>query len=73
MTIRRKRRAKSEDNAPAQHLPPRVHSIPVPGENSLVPDETLAEAESELGQNEWIDPEVGELAEGEAPPRLQEE
>lgn len=35
--------------------------------------ESLAEAESELGQNEWIDPETGELAQGESPPRLGEE
>jgi hypothetical protein len=55
------------------HLPPRVHSVPVPEEDDLIPDETPAEAESELGQNEWIDPEIGELAEGEAPPRLEEE
>lgn len=74
MSARRKTRTSREQTAPAaQHLPPRIHSIPVTGDNSLVPDESVAEAESELGQNEWVDPETGDLAEGEAPPRLGEE
>lgn len=35
-----------------------------------VPGETLAEAESDLGIADWIDPETGEPAEGQAPPKL---
>lgn len=34
--------------------------------------ETLGEAESELGLADWIDPETGALAEGQAHPRLDE-
>lgn len=36
------------------------------------PDETLAEAESEIGVSDWIDPESGEPAEGQSPPHLRE-
>lgn len=36
------------------------------------PGETLAEAESELGVSDWIDPDSGELAEGQARPHLSE-
>jgi hypothetical protein len=57
----------------ADQRPPRVHSIPVTEEDELVPDETLAEAEDEMGQNAWIDPATGELAEGGAPPRLDDD
>ena len=34
--------------------------------------ETLGEAEAELGLADWIDPETGALAEGQAHPRLDE-
>lgn len=37
--------------------------IPAPGES-------LEEAEDELGQASWIDPDTGELAEGQSRPRL---
>lgn len=37
------------------------------------PGETLQEAEDEIGISEWIDPETGEPAEGQSPPRLEEE
>jgi hypothetical protein len=64
----------SQNTAPAvEGLPPRVHSIAVTEEDELVPEETLAEAEDEIGQNAWIDPETGELAEGGAPPHLEGE
>jgi hypothetical protein len=36
-------------------------------------DETVQEAESELGIADWIDPETGEPAEGHCPPHLHEE
>jgi hypothetical protein len=34
------------------------------------PGETVQEAESEIGMADWIDPETGEPAEGQAPPHL---
>lgn len=41
--------------------------------SAWAPDETLAEAESEIGVADWIDPESGEPAEGQSPPRLSDE
>ena len=37
------------------------------------PGESLQEAESEIGIADWIDPETGEPAEGQSPPRMEEE
>lgn len=37
------------------------------------PGETLQEAEEEIGISTWIDPATGEPAEGQSPPRLEEE
>lgn len=37
------------------------------------PGETLEEAEDELGMADWIDPDTGELAEGQSTPRLPDE
>jgi hypothetical protein len=42
-------------------------------ERAPVPGETLQEAENEIGIADWIDPETGEPAEGQSPPRLDEE
>jgi hypothetical protein len=42
-------------------------------EPSWVPGETLAEAEHEIGISDWIDPDTGEPAEGQAPPHLERE
>lgn len=42
-------------------------------EESLVPGETLQEAEDEIGIASWIDPETGEPAEGASPPHLDTE
>ena len=39
-------------------------------EDEPTPGETLQEAEDELGVSGWIDPETGELAEGQSPPHL---
>ena len=39
-------------------------------DGSPVPGESLEEAEDELGQASWIDPDTGELAEGQSRPRL---
>ena len=35
--------------------------------------ETLQEAEDELGVADWIDPDTGELAEGQSTPHLSDE
>jgi hypothetical protein len=35
--------------------------------------ETVQEAESEIGVADWIDPETGAPAEGQSPPRLEED
>jgi hypothetical protein len=35
------------------------------------PGETLQEAEDELGISDWIDPDTGELAEGQSHPRFE--
>lgn len=37
------------------------------------PGETLQEAEDEIGLADWIDPDTGELAEGQSTPRLHDE
>lgn len=42
-------------------------------EQAPEPGETLQEAEGEIGIADWIDPETGEPAEGQSPPRLEEE
>jgi hypothetical protein len=59
--------------APAPKAPAHARVIPVPGTDAIAPDESLEEAESEIGINEWIDPETGEPAEGQSPPHLQDE
>lgn len=43
------------------------------GQEQLTPGETLHEAESDIGINEWMDAETGEPAEGQSPPHLEEE
>lgn len=35
--------------------------------------QSLHEAEGDIGINDWLDPETGEPAEGQSPPRLEEE
>lgn len=50
-----------------------VRSVPVSAANSIVPAEGLRQAESELGINEWPDPETVEPAEGQSPPHLDKE
>lgn len=42
-------------------------------EEAPEPGETLQEAQDEIGMADWIDPETGEPAEGQSPPRLEEE
>jgi hypothetical protein len=43
------------------------------GESAWVPGETLREAEGEIGIADWIDPETGDPAEGQAPPHFERE
>ena len=43
------------------------------GEESAEPGETLQEAEDEIGVSDWIDPDTGELAEGQSTPHLHDE
>ena len=43
------------------------------GDEPLESAETLREAESDIGMNEWIDAETGAPAEGQSPPHLEEE
>lgn len=42
-------------------------------EEAPEPGETLQEAENEIGIADWIDPETGEPAEGQSPPRFEGE
>ena len=42
-------------------------------EESAGPGETLQEAEDELGVADWVDPDTGELAEGQSTPRFHDE
>lgn len=43
------------------------------GEEPSEPGETLQEAEDEIGVADWIDPDTGELAEGQSTPRFHDE
>jgi hypothetical protein len=43
------------------------------GEETSEPGESLQEAEDELGVADWIDPDTGELAEGQSTPHLSDE
>ena len=42
-------------------------------EEAPEPGESLQEAEDEIGIADWIDPETGEPAQGQSPPRLDDE
>ena len=70
--------------APATPAPPRRRphpsdsakappSVPLVDPDVLETGETLQEAESEIGINDWLDSETGELAEGQSPPRFQDD
>lgn len=67
--MKRRKPAPRREHTPA----PPAHSIAIPAADAMAPAESLEEAESELGINDWIDPDTGEPAEGQSPPRLQEE
>ncbi len=42
-------------------------------EEASEPGESLQEAEDELGIADWVDPDTGELAEGQSSPRFHDE
>ena len=42
-------------------------------EETSEPGESLQEAEVEIGIADWVDPDTGELAEGQSSPRLHDE
>jgi len=67
--MKRRKAAPRREHAPA----PPAHSIPIPSADAIAPAESIEEAESELGINDWIDPETGEPAEGQSPPHLQDD
>jgi hypothetical protein len=42
-------------------------------EETSEPGESLQEAEDEIGIADWVDPDTGELAEGQSSPRFHDE
>lgn len=48
----------------------RADMLDAEADGAVPPVESLQEAESELGIADWIDPNTGELAEGQSPPHL---
>ena len=62
-----------QEFGPFEHLELALADMEATDEDSLEPDETLQEVENEIGIADWIDPETGEPAEGQSPPKLEEE
>ena len=62
-----------QEFGPFEHLELALADMEAIDEESLAPEETLQEAENEIGIADWIDPETGEPAEGQSPPKLEEE
>ena len=60
-----------EEYGPFQTLPEAVAAMQSSGESDLEPGESLAEAESEVGIADWIDPDTGQPAE-ESVPRIED-
>lgn len=58
--------------APKRAEPRKPRSVPILPEPPLA-EETLSEAEEEIGIHDWLDPDTGEPAEGQAPPHLVDE
>ena len=50
-----------------------AHMQSASGEESSEPGETLQEAEDEIGVADWVNPDTGELAEGQSTPRFHDE
>lgn len=62
-----------QEFGPFESLELALADMEAANEQGLAPGETLQEAEGEIGIADWIDPETGEPAEGQSPPRLEEE
>ncbi len=62
-----------QDFGPFQSYEQALADRDAASEEALAPTSTLHESEEAIGIANWIDPETGEPAEGESPPRLAEE
>jgi hypothetical protein len=62
---------KKESKRAGRPVPRRKAAVPVT--EAPAPGENLQEAESEIGINDWMDPETGEPAQGQSPPHLEAE
>jgi hypothetical protein len=62
-----------QEFGPFESLDAALADMESAGEENSEPGETLQEAEDELGVADWIDPDTGELAEGQSAPRLHDE
>lgn len=58
-----KRKGDATEYGPFDTLLAAVQDIQGNGSEALAPDETLREAEDEIGIADWVDPETGEPAE----------
>lgn len=61
-----------QDFGPFESIEMAMADMGATDEQAPEPGETLQEAEDEIGIAGWIDPETGEPAEGQSPPRLEE-
>lgn len=58
---------RSEEYGPFQTLPEAVAAMNSANESDLEPDESLEQAEDEIGIAGWIDPDTGQPAEESVP------
>ena len=62
-----------QEFGPFENLELALADMQSASEGSAEPGETLQEAENEIGVSDWIDPDTGQLAEGQSTPHLQDE
>lgn len=62
-----------QDFGPFESMELALADMGASDEQAPEPGETLQEAEDEIGIADWIDPETGEPAEGQSPPRFEAE
>jgi len=62
-----------QEFGPFESLEAALADMESASEEPSEPGETLQEAEDEIGVADWIDPDTGELAEGQSAPRLHDE
>ena len=62
-----------QEFGPFENLELALADMQSASEEGAEPGESLQEAEDEIGIADWIDPDTGELAEGQSTPRLQDE